>query len=386
MKRLLTAISLVLGLLLAASAQAQTTSDEVRYIDQKTRKEEKANCTIKEETPAHVVITQGTSTIRDIPVTDVVEVTYDKSIGAGNLADYRRAYNHEAKMLDPTASAGVKRREFDESLAAYKQLREEVKEPTACKRDVQFRMARLLARRSEDDPAQLEPAIAELQKFLKENPNGWQVSQASQILGRLQEAKGDQVAAQATYEELAKAPVPKEVQQEAELLVDRMLIRDNKHAAAQERLQKMAAALQTTDPEYARVQVYLAQCQVAAGKFDQAAVELRKLRDGSADPAVKGLIYNALGDIARQNKQMEEAFWDYLWVDVVYNQDKHEQAKALYYLSKLFVEVKNDPVRAQQCRQRLLEDKELLGQEYQKLAAKEKSECRSWQPGACPCF
>ena len=58
-------------------------------------------------------------------------------------------------------------------------------------------------------------------------------------------------------------------------------------------------------------------------------------------------------------------------MDVVYNEDKHEHAKALYYLSKLFVEVKNDPVRAQECRDRLL-GKEFLGQEFQMLAAKEK--------------
>jgi hypothetical protein len=374
MKRLLPAIPLVIGLLLAASAPVRAqTSDSIKYYDRATKKEETAKAAIEEETPAHIVFRQG-GTAKDVPVTDVRDVTYDKSVGASALPTYRKATNQEAELDNPKLDADGKKKAFDESLAAYKQLREDVKDPAAAKRDVQYRLARLLARRSEDDPAQLEPALAELQKFLKDNPNGWQVSQASQILGRLQEAKGDQAAAQATYEALAKAPVPKEVQQEAELLVDRMLIRDNKHGLAQERLQKMVTTLQPGDPEYARVQVYLAQCQVAAGKFDQAAVELKKLRDGSADPAVKGLIYNALGDIARQNKQMEEAFWDYLWVDVVYNQDKHEQAKALYYLSKLFVEVKNDPVRAQQCRQRLLEDKELFGQEFQKLAAKEKSE------------
>src|SRR5262249_34098644 len=162
-----------------------------------------------------------------------------------------------------------------------------------------------------------------------------------------------------------KQELPKEVRDQAELLVARMLIRGNKHEAARGRLEKMAAALPTTGPEHARVEVYLVQCDVAAGKVDQAATKLETMRKGDLDPAVKGLVYNALGDIALKKRDVaqddiakksyaEEAFWDYLWVDVVYNQDRHEHAKALYELSKLFLSVKNDPARAQQCRDLLL--------------------------------
>jgi hypothetical protein len=87
---------------------------------------------------------------------------------------------------------------------------------------------------------------------------------------------------------------------------------------------------------------------------------------------IKALAANTLGDYYRETGKQEDAFWQYLWVDIVYNQDKHEQAKALYHLSKLFDHVKGDAARAVACRERLLKDKEFSGLEYQKLAAKEK--------------
>ncbi|HJT77803.1 MAG TPA: hypothetical protein VJ739_11440, partial [Gemmataceae bacterium] len=159
-----------------------------------------------------------------------------------------------------------------------------------------------------------------------------------------------------------------------ELLEARLLIHTGKAAEAAAKLEQMARGLSASDPEAAKVQVYLAQCQVAAGKLEAAQKKLQELLAGNLDPADRGLVYNALGDVCRESKQPEEAFWDYLWVDVVYNQDKQEQAKALYWLSKLFVEVKNDPARAQECRKRLLEGKDFLGMEYQKRAARDKGE------------
>ena len=69
--------------------------------------------------------------------------------------------------------------------------------------------------------------------------------------------------------------------------------------------------------------------------------------------------------------RLEEAFWQYLWVDQEYNQDPEEHSKALYYLAILFDRVKRRPDRAKTCLDRLLKDKLFAGLEYQKQAAKE---------------
>jgi hypothetical protein len=57
---------------------------------------------------------------------------------------------------------------------------------------------------------------------------------------------------------------------------------------------------------------------------------------------------------------------------VLYNQDREEHAKALFELSKLFVQVKKDAARAERCLDRLINDKEFAGSTFQKLAAKER--------------
>jgi len=91
---------------------------------------------------------------------------------------------------------------------------------------------------------------------------------------------------------------------------------------------------------------------------------------------VRAAAHNGLGDYYREKGQVEEAFWHYLRVDVLYSQDLEEQARALYWLSKLYEKKAfegraGDPERAKNCRDRLL-DARFAKTEFQALAAKEK--------------
>src|SRR2546422_1023158 len=76
-----------------------------------------------------------------------------------------------------------------------------------------------------------------------------------------------------------------------------------------------------------------------AGKLDEAVRQLEALIAKTADAELKGLAYNALGDIYRANSRPKDALWDYLWVDVIYHQDKREHARAMEQLAKLFDEL-----------------------------------------------
>ena len=69
--------------------------------------------------------------------------------------------------------------------------------------------------------------------------------------------------------------------------------------------------------------------------------------------------------------RLEDALWAYLWVDVVYHQNRQEHAKALYHLYKLFKD-RQDEAKAKQCKERLEKDKQFAGLEYQRLAGAEK--------------
>ena len=96
---------------------------------------------------------------------------------------------------------------------------------------------------------------------------------------------------------------------------------------------------------------------------------LRQVINEIGDKSLKAVAYNTLGQCYYDSDQLKEARWEFLWVDVVFNQDKSEHAKALYYLSKIFDQL-NEPERAQDCRDALLQDRAFAGMEWQRLAQK----------------
>jgi hypothetical protein len=79
------------------------------------------------------------------------------------------------------------------------------------------------------------------------------------------------------------------------------------------------------------------------------AASVKKIEDVIAkttDPALKALGYNLLGDVYTAHSKPREAMWSYLWVDVVYNQDRAEHLKAMTRLMDIF-EKANDTDKVQ---------------------------------------
>jgi hypothetical protein len=357
-RSLLPVLAGVVVLAFSGSVQAQA---QITYYDRSKKKEAELTATIAEETAAQIVCKASSGRTEKIPAVDILDVNY---MALGDRPAYRRAVAADDK-LDAAGTEAEHAKAFDEALSGYQGLLTQVKDNQPAARHLQFRIARLLARRAEEDPSQVEAAAKALGAFIKDNAESWQIGQVGKLLGRLQEQKGDMAGAQKTYKDFAdREDLAKETRQEYDLLLIRALLRNGKHALAEQKLKLMEKTV--------RVQVYLAECQVAAHNYAQAEDALKAVLAGDADAAVKGLAANTLGDCYRQGGKKEEAFWQYLWVDVLYGQDKEQHAKALYYLAKLFDEVKNDPARALQCRDRLQKEKEFIGTDYQKLAAKEK--------------
>jgi hypothetical protein len=368
----LTVAIALLSSLAPAAVRAQGITDEVTYYDPVKRAVDVYKGVIQEETPSHIVIKVGAKK-EEVLVANVRDVSYQVPLAQRAL--YRRlisADEDHAKATDPD-----KRKEaFTKALTAFQKYDEDVKEvPTLLARDLQFRKARLYARQAEEDPEQADEAIKRLSKFLADSDAsaGWQVVPAAQMLGALQEQKGDKAGALKTYRTIADNPaIPNGIRQDFGVRQVQSLIRTKQFAAAEQQLRKMAVGLQATDPAAQRIAVHLAECQVASGHFAEAEAKLKDILKSDADGTVKALACNTLADGYREAKNNDEAFWYYLWVDSVYNQDKQERAKAVYYLSKLFEQVRNDAGRAQQFRDRLLKEKEFDGTDWQKHARSEK--------------
>jgi TolA-binding protein len=364
MKRLTTAL---IGLFVLAAGSPAWAQDEVTYYDRTQKRETKATGTIQAENPGRLTLKSSTGGTKEVPVIDILDVVYN--IPPLIKQDYNRARARESGA-DKATKEEERKKELASALGLYQDLVGKVADAKA-KRHMEFKVAKLLARQAEEDPAQSGPAMEKLIQFKKNHPDSWQISASSELLARLQMDKKDWASAQATYEDLAKtANISPDIIQDANLKIAQVLVHAKKYDVAEAKLQELEKAFPADSPQAIRLQMARAESQAASGKSDQAAQRLEALIPKLQDPDMKALAYNTLGDCHRLGNRPKDALWDYLWVEVKYHQNRQEHAKALYYISKLFKELK-DEKRAQQYKEKL-ESKEFAGLEYQKLIVSEK--------------
>jgi tetratricopeptide (TPR) repeat protein len=353
MRRFL-ATALFLALAGLAGSSGLRAQDTIHYWDRKTGKEASpALGNIVEESPAHVVYKPMGAATREVAATDIIDITYDVP-GFARLA-YRSALADERKIADPSSKEEERKKAFSDALKSYHEILPRLASERSkfAERHVQYKIAHLLARQAEEDPSHLEAALAALTKFEKEHSDGWQISPCANLLAQLQLDKGDIEGARKTYEELAAtANIPKEVRQDCELRIIETLIRSKKFAEAQSKIQTVLKSVPANDPQAARASVYLAKCLGASGKLAEAVAQLESTIAKTTDKDLKALAYNALGDCYRSNNKPREALWPYLWVDVIYHQDRQEHAKAMAELAKLFEE-QGDTTRAKEYKEKL---------------------------------
>jgi tetratricopeptide (TPR) repeat protein len=310
----------------------------------------------------------ATQTISSDDVEDVqYQVPTDTPMAVSVRIQYDGAMRAEGDSMAP---GSTKRREkILEALKSYQDLNSKVKDKFF-KRHMDYKSAHLHARLALEENAKPDIAIAELQQFIEKHPVSWQFPRAALTLAKFQVEKGDLTAAKKTYQKLAEADVTPNMKAESDLQVALLSVKTNEHAVALKRLEEIMSKMPKTHPYYVRAQVAKAECLVATEKMDDAIKLLKEMIQTSPEKnyQVKAAAHNALGYCYFQKKQYAEARWEFLWVDVVYNQDRDEHAKALFYLTDVFAKL-NDSEKSQQCRQMLLNDKTFSGTEWQRKMA-----------------
>ncbi len=333
-------------LVLVGTARAQ---DEVSYYDRNAKKDVFTSGTVQDETAAGIKFKSGAS-VKLIAPGDVVEVMHEVR-GIPRLT-YRSYFNKERAMLKANRPA-TKTKLLAEALKGYRELLPKVASNKLASRHVQYKIASLLARQADEDPEAVEPAIAELTKFKDEHPNSWQILRVAKLLTDLYLRNNNLEGAEKTYSDLAKSPdLPKDVRQELDLQSAQLLIEARRYDQAEQKLKSLK--LPADDPMADHVQVYLALCSGVRdkAKLAEAVKQIEQTIDKSKDPNLKAVAYNALGDCYRLNGQLKDAVWEYLHVDMVYNQDKRQQTRAVEQLAKLFEQLKDDK-HAQEYRERI---------------------------------
>lgn len=353
-----------------ASALPARADDHVDYYDRAAKKDVSLAGTIQEDSPAGIVFQPNSGSKKTIAASDITDAEYE--VARKLNLDYRSAVNSE-KESKTGSRENTPQEALAQALKKYQDLLPKLTEAKA-KRQVEFKIAKLLALQAEDDLSR-DKAVEKLVQFKKEHPDCWQVSACAKLLARLQIEKDDLPGAQKTYADLAALPkISKEIKDECEILTAQLLVKAKRYAEAEKKLQSLAAGLAPDDPQSVRIQISLAECLAASGKPEKVAEAVKKLDDiigKAADAETKALAYNVKGDCYRLAGKPEEALWAYLWVEVVYHQDKKEEAKALYYLYKIFKDRK-DEAKANQFKEKLEKDKRFAGLEYQRMVSSEK--------------
>lgn len=357
MRRILLSLSALL--FVGAPAFAQ---DEIFF----RSKEKSHKGAIKSESPRGIEVA---GLKEPVPWDDIVDITYEVTPVDVRINVYRVGITFEKEYNDPDPKKEAKRKgNLGEALKKYAEAYKKINEKTA-RRHLEYKIAVLTARQAQDEGADPEPAIKLLNTFKAKHAAGWQIAPAMLLLARLHQDKGNVDAAQSAYEELAGIDgVPEDVKQEAKLAAFRVGIRAGK--ADLKKLQAFAQGLPKDSKFRGLAKVVEAEGLLAGKKNAEAVTLLRQVIQETSDKSLKAAAYNALGVHFYKSEQLKEALWEFLWVDAVYNSDRDEHAKALYYLSHVFTKL-GEPDRGAECRDTLLTDRAFTGLEWQRLAQKD---------------
>jgi hypothetical protein len=355
---------------LAAGAPAGVRGqDIVDYYDPASKlesKTEQIRGTIESENPLGIKVKPRTGPVKAIAAEDIRYIRYKSSVPD---LDYRNPFRFEDRALGQTKDE-ARRKLLADALQGYRDVQPRLKDSPAASRYFQYRIARVLALQAEDNREKLDAAIAAFAAFGKEHVGGWEIVAALKQLARLREEKGDLAAAGEAYADLARVPgITPRVRVDSEILGARMLLRAGRADDAEKKLTALDTTLSGGEAAKPAVQVFLAQCRLARGDLANVEAPVRTALAATADASVLAAGHNTLGDYYLKKSQPEDAFWEYLRVDVEYGEDREEEAKALFYLSQLFDKVKNDKVRAGEFLARLQDKGQFGGTEYHKKAA-----------------
>lgn len=304
---------------------------------------------------------------------DIDDIFYELAASNPTLVQltYRNGFNSERDYLDPTKDAKKHATAYADALDKYEKTLAQVADKRV-KAHLEFKIGYLRGKKALEDGTDPKVAIVRLADFTTKNPQAWQAPRALLLLAKLQLEAKDYGAAESSYNQLGKLDVADDVKQDAHLQAALLSVQQGKYPAAEVKLAEMLKTLPKTSKVYPRALVAHAECLMAANKADEAVEILKKTTKETTDKALKAVAYNTLGANYFKNDQFKEARWEFLWVDVVYNQDKNEHAKALYYLTHVFEKLAEQE-KADECRDLLLNDKTFAGTDYQRKMQKERA-------------
>ncbi len=329
--RYLAALALFAGTFVGVGlAQPPGAQDRVYYIPKK-------GAAVKEEDAELKIDAAGVKVVNSGKVSATVTV-----------ADIVRTYPVDIKELPREQAAEPTKlelaRDFDKARAGYEAIKEKFKAGATdrMRKWLAFRIAYTTTRAADDTPAdsgwkdKAEAGLKLLNDYLADYPGGWEAWAATRTAARVNHELGKSEAAARLWAKAAKAAdVTPDLRVEAAYQEADALMRAGRFSEA---AGKAAEALPKAAPGAPKERlnlIVLAAKAAGANPLDGVAAleaEVGKTKDA----AVRATGYGLMGELYLAGKKPREAMWAYLWVEVVYNQDKEEVAKALARLAEVF--------------------------------------------------
>jgi hypothetical protein len=352
-----------------ARAAAQAIPPDGIYTTANPKKPRFPNFDIASVSPRSLVLKSPKA---EIPADQIDDIVFPLNPVGVRVSTYRLGVIAEKKGR-AAAKPADRAKEYGEALAKYEETLGKLDEgqPYA-KAHLEYKIAYLLYTqgRDEGNETTLARAAAKLKAFKTEHPQAWQLVRVLQMLARLQLDARNYAGAEQTFRDLAKSDAPENVRQDAEVQAVLVVLQTGKYAEAQKGLEGLVNRLAKGSVSQLRARLALAECLGYAKDLTRARAEVKAVLDHTKDKALRALAYSTMGYCYWLNEQWQDARWEFLWVDTIYNQDPREHAKALYYLADLFGRL-GEGDRARECREQLLTDRRFNGLEYQRRAMKE---------------
>ncbi len=205
---------------------------------------------------------------------------------------------------------------------------------------------------------------ARLVGFSKANVGSWEAWTTARLAARFLCELEDVAGAADAISILGRnAGLTPELRHEAKLIEAGYLFRANKRLDAEAIVKELAAdkafpaagplrerwaifeevikaPLPPAEPKAGEAPPGQADVDARLAKVREAAAKIEGLIAKAKDPAARAAGYGALGEVYVRHAMWREAMWAYLWVDVVYNQDRDEQVKAVNRLVQIFTVLK----------------------------------------------
>lgn len=229
--------------------------------------------------------------------------------------------------------------------SALQELKKSAADPKATgdiKAEIEYLTARLTARAGLDlsDTAQLEAAASQLDAFTKAHGDSARYFDAVYLLGRVQLALEDFAGAEASFQQLSRAPWS-DYRMAAQNATARLALKKGDLASALASFEAVLSQNASTPAEVSRRNAALlgkATVTLQQGNAEQALETINQAIQ-SADPedsAVQAEAFVRKGDSLRLLGRTKEAILAYLHVPVLFEKEAAFNAEALYHLASLW--------------------------------------------------